>query len=185
MSSLDKSLESKFNDLKIAINQDKGKWPSAQGVNALIMVYSPEEEKECLKRVKEDYGSEYIIDLSKLFIEYIDKFGIDTFKEIYKNYRSTSVFNDDTSQDEDFLDLILNEIGEAFEQDKIPVLIRTGILYGTGIRNNDILESEVVSKCKKPLLIFYPGDIREDHSDNERVYFLGTVKASDYRGQLV
>ena len=69
MSSLDKSLESKFNDLKIAINQDKGKWPSAQGVNALIMVYPPKKERECLKRVKEDYGSEYIIDLSKIFIE--------------------------------------------------------------------------------------------------------------------
>ena len=39
MSSLDKSLESKFNDLKLAINEDRGRLPTSQGVNALIMVY--------------------------------------------------------------------------------------------------------------------------------------------------
>ena len=92
MQSLVKSLESKFNDLKIAINKDKGKWPSAQGVNALIVVYPPAEEKAYLKRAREDYGNEHIIDLAELFVEYIDKFGLKDFMNIYQNYRSTSVF---------------------------------------------------------------------------------------------
>jgi len=185
MSSLDKSLESKFNDLKLAINEDRGRLPTSQGVNALIMVYSPKEEKECLKRVKADYGDQYIIDLSKLFVNYIEEFGVDVFLEMYKNYRSTSVFYDDSDQQKDFLDLILREIKIAAENDKMPVLIRTGILYGTGIRNNVILESDEVAKMKKPLIVFYPGEVEKDIDGKERVYFLGTVKASDYRGQLL
>jgi len=82
MSSLAKSLESKFNDLKLAINEDRGRLPTSQGVNALIMVYPPKEEKECLKRVKADYGDQYIIDLSKLFIDYIEEFELDVFLEM-------------------------------------------------------------------------------------------------------
>lgn len=182
---LDKSLESKFNDLKVAINKDKGRWPSAQGVNALIMVYPPDKEDECLSRVKKDYGHEYIINISELFVDYIDKFGLDTFTEVYKNYRSTSVFVDDSSSEEDLLDIILDEIEKAHDKGKKPVLIRTGILYGTGIRNNDILESDLVTKSKEPLLVFYPGEVREDVSGEERVYFLGVLKASDYRGILI
>jgi len=185
MQSLVKSLESKFNDLKIAINKDKGKWPTAQGVNALIVVYPPAEEKAYLKRAREDYGSEYIIDLAELFVEYIDKFGLKDFMKIYQNYRSTSVFVDDSSDQEDLLDLILAEIEKAEAEGKKPVLLRTGILYGTGIRNNDILESEVVRKCKSPLIIFYPGTIKEDIREKERIYFLDAVKASDYRGHLI
>lgn len=185
MSSLDKSLESKFNDLSLAINEERGKWPTAQGVNALIMVYPPKKEKDCFKRVKEEYSGEYIIDLSQLFIEYIDIFGIDTFKTIYRNYRSTSVFRDESPEENDFLDLILKEINNAVKSDKMPVIIRSGILYGTGIRNKDILESDVVRESKKPLLIFYPGEVKKDLNDNEKVYYLGVVKANDYRGQLI
>lgn len=185
MSSLKTSMESKFNELKVAISQDKGKWPSSQGVNALLMVYPPNEEKKYLERVREEYSSEYIIDLSELFLKFIDIYGLEDFKEMYKNFRSTSVFIDDSSTEEDLLDLILYEIEEAISQNKTPVIIRTGILYGTGIRNNDILESNVVKKCKQPLLIFYPGEVSEDLSDNERIYFLGVVKASDYRGHFI
>ncbi len=185
MSSLDKSLESKFNDLKLAINEDRGRLPTSQGVNALIMVYPPEQENAFLKRAKTDYGDQYIIDLSELFVDYIEEFGIDVFREMYKNYRSTSIFYDDSSPEKDFLDVILKEIKKADQNNKMPVLIRTGILYGTGIRNNVILESDVVAKMKKPLLIFYPGKTEKDIDGKERVYFLGAVKASDYRGQLL
>ena len=181
-----KSLESKFNDLKIAIREDRGRWPDAQGANALIVVYPPEKENSYLERVNEEYNGEYIIDLSELFIEYIDKFGgIDTFKTIYKNYRSTSVFSDEDSENKDLLDTIIEEIEKAVEKDKMPIIIRSGILYGTEIRNKYILESDVVRKSKKPLIILYPGEVREDINDNEKVFFLNAVKANDYRGQLI
>jgi len=33
-----KSLESKFNEVKVAIKEDRGRWPDAQGANALIVI---------------------------------------------------------------------------------------------------------------------------------------------------
>ena len=187
MSSLkNKSMESKFNDLKIAIKEDRGRWPDAQGANALIVVYPPEEENDYLKRVNKEYSGEYIIDLSDLFIDYIDKYGgIDNVKTIYKNYRSTSVFSDEDSKNENFKKIIIGEIGKAVEKNKMPIIIRSGILYGTGIRNKHILESDVVRESKKPLLVFYPGEVREDINENEKVFFLNAMKANDYRGQLI
>ena len=67
----------------------------------------------------------------------------------------------------------------------MPIIIRSGILYGTGIRNKYILESDVVRKSKNPLLVFYPGEVREDINENEKVFFLNAMKANDYRGQLI
>ena len=178
-------MESKFNDLKLAINEERGKWPTAQGVNALIIVYSPEEEKKYFKRIDEEFSNEQIIDLSELFIKYIDIFGLDNFKTLYKNYRSTSAFLNESEEEKDFLDLILEEIKKAVDSDKMPVIIRSGILYGTSIRNKDILESDIVNKTKRPLLIFYPGEVKKDINENEKVFFLNAVKANDYRGQLI
>lgn len=187
MNSLKKSIDSKFNDLKIAIREEQGRWPSSQGVNAYIVVYPPSEQKEYLNRAKKDYNDEYRIDISKLFVDLVDSFGLEIFKEMYKNFRSTpdQVFADVDSTEDDLYSYILQEIKTAREKNKMPVLIRTGILYGTGIRNQKILESEVVSQMKKPLIIFYPGIIKEDMDDNEVVYFLGEKKASDYRGQFI
>src|SRR6056297_1274153 len=150
MSSLkNKSMKSKFDDLKIAIKEDRGKWPDAQGVNALIVVYPPQEEEDYLNRAKEEFNSEYIIDISELFIKYIDNYGgIENFKKIYKSYRSTSVFLNEDNNNKDFLDLILDEISKAVKEDKTPVIIRSGILYGTDIRNKNILESDVVGNSK-------------------------------------
>ena len=187
MYSLDKSIESKFNDLKLAIKEDKGRWISSQGVNAVIVVYPPEDEKEYLKRVKQDYSQEYIIDISSLFVELIDYYGPDNFKTMYKDFKSTpdQVFADQSTEEEDLFSLIIREIKTAKKENKMPILIRTGILYGTGIRNKDILENREISQIKRPLIVFYPGEIREDVDDKERVYFLGTIKASDYRGHFI
>ncbi|MFW6389690.1 MAG: hypothetical protein ACOCZT_01120 [Halanaerobiales bacterium] len=151
------------------------------------MVYPPAQEKEYLTRVKKDYSEEYIINISRLFVDLVDSFGLEIFKEMYRNFRSTpdQVFADEDSPEDDLYSYILKEIKTAIKQNKMPVLIRTGILYGTGIRNKKILESEVVSQMKKPLIIFYPGSIKEDIEDKEVIYFLGEKKASDYRGQFI
>jgi len=187
MNSLDKSINSKFDELKRAIREDKGRWPSSQGVNALLVVYPPQEEQQYLQRAKNDYSSEYIIDLSQLFIKLIDSYGLETFKQMYRDFRSTpeQVFNDPQSPEPDLFGMIIDEIKQAQKKEKMPILIRTGIFYGTGIRNNNLLESSELSQLKKPLIIFYPGEIKEDLNEKERIYFLGTIKASDYRGQFI
>lgn len=185
--SLEKSIDSKFNDLKLAIDSERGKWISSQGVNALIVVYPPKEEKDYISRVKNDYGNEYIIDLSELFVSLIDNVGLDMFKIMYKNFKSNPerIFNNEGSDQPDLFKSIIGEIRKAKKQDKMPIIIRTGILYGTQIRNNQILEHRVVSELNKPLIIFYPGEIVRDVNEKERVLFLGVQKASDYRGQLI
>ena len=187
MNSLDKSINSKFDELKRAIREEKGRWPSSQGVNALLVVYPPQEEQQYLQRTKDDYNSEYIIDLSQLFVDLINDYGLEKFKQMYRDFRSTpeQVFHDPASPEKDLFAMIIEEIKQAQKKDKMPILIRTGILYGTGIRNNNILESSELSQMKKPLILFYPGEIKEDVSEKERVYFLGTIKASDYRGQFI
>ena len=187
MSSLIKSIDSKFNDLKVAIDTDRGKWVSSQGANALILVYPPGEEKEYLKRVKNDYADQHIINISDLFVKLIDDVGIETFKQGYKMYYSSpeSIFYGPDREQTDLFDLIIDEITKAREEKRIPILIRTGMLYGAHIRNKDILEHKIVNKGEKPLIIFYPGTVKKDISDKERVWFLGVQKASDYRGQLI
>ena len=189
MSSLNKSIESKFNELRQAIKTDRGKAITSQGVNAFLLVYPPEEEDTYLERAKKDFASEYIIDLSELFVELIDEWGFDNFKEAYKNYRSTlsAIFSNESSENPDLMNLIRREVKKARDNEQKPVLIRTGILYGTDIRNKVILEDDIIKELttKRPLIIFYPGKVEKDMNEKERVWFLGVQKASDYRGQLI
>lgn len=46
----------------------------------------------------------------------------------------------------DLFDLILADIKSVCENDKIPILIRTGCLYGTGIENVNVMEHKEVIK---------------------------------------
>ena len=89
-------------------------------VNAYIVVYPLQEEKEYLDRVKNDYKQEYIIDMSKLFVDLIDGFGLKMFKEMCKNFRSTpdQIFADQDSTEDDLLSYILNKIKQASKRRK-------------------------------------------------------------------
>ncbi|MGM0502931.1 MAG: hypothetical protein ACQERJ_10425 [Bacillota bacterium] len=188
MSSLNKSIESKFNELRLSLKENRGKWISANGANALILVYPPKEEGKYLNRVKTDYEEEYIINLADLFVEFVDEHGINVLKEAFRNYRSTpeSLFNNEDSAVIDLFDLIKQELKTAIEKEKIPVLIRTGILYGTHIENKFLLEKmDFINNYHNPLIILYPAEVKKDINDEEIIHFLGVKKASDYRGQLI
>lgn len=183
----DKSIQSKFNDLKTAINEGRSKWPISQGANALIVVYPPEQEEQYLDRVYRDYCNEYFINLSNIFINAIDKYGVEPFKTNLRNYRSTPqrLFYDKENKKSLYM-LIINEIKNAFEQDKIPIIIRAGILYGTHIENTNIVENKIVQRSPKPLILFYPATVEEGINEkSESIRFLGIKKASDYRGYII
>lgn len=187
MSSLNKDIKSKFNDLRTAIKEGRSRWIDSNGVNALVIVYPPEKEKEFLDRVYQDYGDQHIIDISELFTQLIDSYSLEVFRGALKDYKSTpeTLFNNPKSEQQDLFKMIISEIEEAVNKDKIPILIRTGILHGTHIENTEILEADIINKSQKPLLVFYPAEVREDINEEERVYFLGVKKANDYRGQLI
>ena len=80
----------------------------------------------------------------------------------------------------DLMDLIISAINDAYQKGKIPVLIRTGSLYGKGIENVNIMEHKTVMGLNNPLVILYPSKI-----ENENFYFLNFKLASKYRCTVI
>jgi hypothetical protein len=121
------------------------------------------------------------IDISNLLVQFIDKDGWETFKEYYNDFKNTphKVFRSDDPTP-DLFDVIISEIDDACRNNKIPFLMRTGCLYGTGIENVNIMEHKAVMNQPHPLVIFYPSIIEEDN-----IYFLNFKPASKYRCILV
>jgi hypothetical protein len=175
--------QQKFADLKSHItNQDQLR-RQANGGNSILFSYPPNEERQYIEKARKLYANEVtFIDVSKLFVQFIDdNEGWESFRDYYKDFENTPhlVFcSDDPSTD--LFDLIINEIEDACRNDKIPFLIRTGCLFGTGIGNVNIMEHKTVMSLHHPLVIFYPSMIEDDS-----IYFLNTKPASKYRCTLV
>jgi len=173
----------KFDDLKFAIeNQDTLK-KQANGGNSILFSYQPNEEYLYIEKAKELYQAKAdFIDISELFVKFIDGDGWDSFKEYYQGFQSGphKVFLSKDDPAIDLFDFIINEIKSAGENDKIPFLVRTGCLFGTGIDNVNIMEHKTVMTLKHPLVIFYPSIIEDDN-----LLFLNFKLASKYRCTLV
>ena len=172
----------KFSDLNFNIeNQDQLR-RQANGGNSILFSYPPSEEHLYIAKARELYvDNAEFIDVSKLFVDFIDEDGWESFSDYYNDFKSTPhiVFrSEDPSTD--LFDLIILAIKKACENEKIPFLIRSGCLYGTGIENVNIMEHKEVMGLKHPLVIFYPSKISEDN-----IYFLNFKPASKYRCTLV
>jgi len=173
----------KFEDLELQIkNQDQLR-RKANGGNSILFCYPPDEEKKYIEEAKEKFMNKAIfVDISKLFVEFVDSIGWDDFAAYYHDYIVTPhvVFNSPANSESDLFKMIISEIKTAADNGKIPVLIRTGCLYGTGIENVNIMEHQVVMGLRHPLVIFYPSKI-----DNGNLLFLNFKPASKYRGIVV
>lgn len=173
----------KFNELESSLHDITRLSLTANGGKTIIFSYLPKYEKKYIKEAKNKYSEKAIfIDLSKIFVKYIDSIGLDNFKILYKNYISTThiIFKDESDDNKDFFDMIIEEIKNADNLGKIPILIRTGILHGTGIENQNILEHNIVMKLKQSLVLFYPSKI-----ENNDLLFLNFKTASRYRALLI
>ncbi|MFA6931312.1 MAG: hypothetical protein WCT05_13385 [Lentisphaeria bacterium] len=172
----------KFADLKHQIaNQDQLR-RQANGGNSILFSYPPEEEQQYIEKAKELYPDKAeFIDISKLLVQFIDADGWESFSKYYKDFIITphKVFRSDDPAP-DLFDLIISDIERACRNDKIPFLIRTGCLFGTGIDNVNIMEHKAVINLPHPLVIFYPSKIEEDN-----LSFLNFKPASKYRCTLV
>ena len=173
----------KFDDLRNLIeNQDQLRRQS-NGGNSILFSYPPKEEHLYIKKARELYPENAVfIDVSGLFVKFIDEKGWETFKEYYNDfvYSPHLIFkSDDPSID--LFDMIIKEIESACRKNKIPFLIRTGVLYGTGIDNVNIMEYKTVMKLSHPLVIFYPSSLAAD----DKLFFLNFKPASRYRCTLV
>lgn len=117
-----------------------------------------------------------------MLVQFIDEGGWQSFSEYYNDFKNTPhlIFHSDDDPKRDLFDLIISEIKKACRNDKIPFLIRTGCLFGTGIENVNIMEDKAVMNQPYPLVIFYPSKI-----ENDSIYFLNFKPASKYRCMLV
>jgi len=175
----------KFDDLKIYLdNQDKLR-RQANGGNSILFSYQPDEEILYIDKAREVYQDDAVfIDVSKLFVSFIEMDGWEDFKSYYLDHKKSphKIFRStEKPEDEiDLFDMIIDEITSACSKDKIPFLIRTGCLYGTGIENVNIMEHKTIMNLPYPLVIFYPSQI-----DGEKLMFLNFKLASKYRCILV
>ena len=177
--------KAKFENLRVSLelqNRDQLK-RKANGGNSIVFTYPPEEEKLYLKKLddfKEDYDFS-LIDIAKLLVEFIDLDGWNEFESFYNDFKATPhlIFKSD-DESKDLMDLIIDKIKVANDLGKVPVLVRTGALYGTGIENLNIMENKIVMGLTHPLVIFYPSKI-----ENDNLYFLNFKLASRYRCTVI
>ena len=176
----------KFDNLKVCLelkNRDQLR-RTANGGNSILFAYESKDEILYLAKAEKllPEAEFEFIDIAKLLVEFIDSFhDWSDFKEYYNEFAVTPhiIFKSEDSG-VDLMDLIIRDIKRADENNKIPVLIRTGSLYGTGIENVNIMEHPAVMGLKQPLVLFYPS-----HINNDQLYFLNFKLASKYRCTVI
>jgi len=180
---LTSTIDQKFNELQIILeNRDRTSIKiDAHGGHSILLVYPPSEESIYIQRFRNEYPNSYLIDISKLFVQYIDNIGKDRMKEYYDD--TGEIIKQFKSQhlDCDFEKVILNEIKSAQSKDQMPVLIRTGAMFGTGIENINIIDSEIVRQSIRPIILLYPATLDKDN----KLMFLDFKRASDYRAIII
>lgn len=156
----------------------------ANGGNSLLIVCEPQEEAIFIAAIKAnmDAGSYAIIDLNELLIQYIEtnKHNLEDLFDLLKGSIHQIFKAPSGDSYPDLFGFIIETIREAFSQRKVPVLIRSGALFGSGIDNIHIIEDEVVMRSPLPLVILYPAT-----NEQEKLMFLSKRPASKYRCMIV
>lgn len=174
--------QQKFAELKNQLRNHTEIRRKANGGNSILFIYPPQEENLYLAKATEILAeSSTMIDVSRLMVEFIDELGWETIADLYTNFGNTphKVFT--SGDDPDLFHRIIAAIRQADEAGKLPVLVRTGCLVGTGIENVNIMEHEAVMNLSRPLVIFYPASFTPD----DQLTFLNFKPASKYRCAVV
>jgi len=157
---------------------------NANGGNSILIVCDPQQELDFIISIKTlmDECTYQIIDLNDLLVDFIAS-NKDTLMDTFELLKGSipQVFK--SPDDEEGIDLfryILNAITASFEQKRIPVLIHSGALYGSGIDNIHLMENEIVMKSSQPLIILYPAT-----TEGDKLLFLSKRPASKYRCMIV
>ena len=156
----------------------------ANGGNSILIVCDPMKEPEYIAQFKKLLTEEgfYIIDLNECLLDFVTHHKKDII-ESYDLLQSTTheIFKAPAGEESpDLFKEIIYLIQKALSQNKVPVLINSGSLYGTGIHNIHIMENEFVMSAAFPLIILYPATIEPD-----RIMFLGQYPASQYRCMII
>lgn len=157
---------------------------NANGGNSILLICPPELELQFTEKLSLLMPSDtyQIIDINQILISFVEAHQED-LPEMFDLLRSSihqifKVPEGETSPDL-FKDLLF-AIEKTFNEHKIPVLIHSGALYGSGIDNIHLMESELVMKSKLPLIILYPAT-----QEGDQLMFLNSRPASKYRCMIV
>jgi hypothetical protein len=157
---------------------------NANGGNSILIVCDPMREPEYIEHFIELFPTDSfsIIDLNQCLVDFVNMHK-DQLVELYDLLQSATheIFKAPNGEESsDLFKEIIAKIQNAIQKDKVPVLINTGALYGTGIHNIHIMENEIVMKAALPLIILYPATVEPD-----RIMFLGKYPASKYRCMII
>lgn len=157
---------------------------NANGGNSILLVCPPVLEFQYIKKLIEMMPSDAykIIDINKMLISFVEEHQTD-LAEMFDLLRGSvhQIFKAPEGETTpDLFKHLLLAIEQTFNERKIPVLINSGALYGSGIDCIHFMENELVMKSKFPLIILYPAT-----QDGEQLMFLNSRPASKYRCMII
>jgi hypothetical protein len=156
---------------------------NANGGNSILIVCPPNLEGIFIADIYNLMDNNYtIIDLNILLVSFVEKnpSHIDEMFELLQGSVNQIFKAPEGETDPDLFSLIINEIDQALGNNKVPVIIHSGVLYGTGIDCIHIMENPLIMKSKLPLIILYPATLVGD-----QLMFLNSRPASKYRCMIV
>jgi hypothetical protein len=157
---------------------------NANGGNSILLVCPPELEFQFIEKLTELLPLEtyHLIDINEMLISFVETHKND-LAEMFDMLRGSvhQIFKAPEGETSpDLFKHLLLVIEKAFNEQKIPVLINSGALYGSGVDNIHLMENELVMKSKLPLIILYPAT-----QDGEQLMFLNSRPASKYRCMVI
>jgi hypothetical protein len=157
---------------------------NANGGNSILLVCPPALEFQYIEKLVEMMPSDTykIIDINEMLMSFVEAHKAD-LKEMFDLLKGSvhQIFKAPEGETSpDLFKHLLRDIEQTYTENKIPVLIHTGALYGSGIDNIHLMENELVMKAKSPMIILYPAT-----QDGDKLMFLDSRPASKYRCMIV
>lgn len=157
---------------------------NSNGGNSILLVCDPTEEMLLIQAIHQHLTLDQYqtIDLNDLLCEFVNK-NREILIESFDLLKGSPEQIFKLPKHEEGIDLfspIMEKISTTYQQNKIPVLIHTGALFGSGIDNIHIMEHPVVMEARNPVVILYPATHEKD-----KLLFLGIRPSSKYRCMIV
>ncbi|MDD4150295.1 MAG: hypothetical protein PHE33_09720 [Bacteroidales bacterium] len=157
---------------------------NANGGNSILLVCPPDRELQFIDEIYKQMSNDSykIISLEKMLISFVDD-NIENIRSSFELLKGSvnQIFKAPEGEIcSDLFSSIINEIKKAFDENKIPILINSGALFGSGIDNIHLMENESVMTSNKPLIILYPAT-----QEGDKLLFLNTRHASKYRCMII
>lgn len=157
---------------------------NANGGNSILLVCPPDMELEYIQAIEQQMNNDAyeVISLNQILNDYVES-NKEELEARFDLLRGSvhQVFKTPAGEEgPDLFNMIIQAISASLNTNKIPVLINSGCLYGSGIDNIHIMENEVIMKASLPTIILYPAT-----KEGDKLMFLGKRPASRYRCMII